>query len=238
MTDYHCHLFPVSTMGLPTSRIHRHGLGSGGRRIQYRLLHSSPDQRGLRQHPGHREAATRELQDVLDRAAIPLVLVPGMEYYLDEFLLDALAEPLLLPGNVFLVEASPHCDPQFIIEILYQAISKGLTPLIAHPERSKVFTKEGNGRSTGLNGIRNLLWPFNSKLKAQNPELEEASLLRSLGAMGCKFQGNLGSFAGWYGERVRHTAERLREAGVYTHFGSDAHSAQHVRGLQLAAPAP
>ena len=176
-------------------------------------------------------AATRELQGVLDRADIPLVLVPGMEYYVDEFLLDALADPLLLPGNVFLVEASPRCDPQFILETLYQAIRRGFTPLIAHPERCEVFTKEGNGQNKGFSGIKNLLWPFNSKFKAQSSELEEASLLHSLGSMGCKFQGNLGSFAGFYGERVKHQAERLRTAGVYTHYGSDLHAAKHVAML-------
>ena len=46
--------------------------------------------------------------------------------------------------------------------------------------------------------------------------------------MGCRFQGNIGSFAGVYGERVKHRALRNLRDGLYDCLGSDAHAS---RGL-------
>jgi protein-tyrosine phosphatase len=41
--------------------------------------------------------------------------------------------------------------------------------------------------------------------------------------MGCRFQGNIGSFAGIYGSSVRETALQYLREGVYDRLGSDAH---------------
>jgi protein-tyrosine phosphatase len=70
-------------------------------------------------------------------------------------------------------------------------------------------------------------------------------LLGRLRAMGCMFQGNLGSFAGLYGEEVRNVAGAHLAAGLYTHFGSDAHGlrglnrwlGQGLRAVAAAGPA-
>jgi protein-tyrosine phosphatase len=85
---------------------------------------------------------------------------------------------------------------------------------------------------------------LNPRLKTQNSSgprsgaKPDNSLLGYLKEIGCAFQGNLGSFAGRYGGRVRQAAERLREAGIYTHFGSDAHGVEHIRDLGLPASVP
>jgi len=173
-------------------------------------------------------AATRQLQVALNETGIPINLVPGCEYCVDEFLLENLSEPLLLPDNLLLVEVSSHTHPQFLSETLYQVIRKGLTPLIAHPERCELFASESAAQPTIVQMLTGLLgFAFNAQMNAQNSERAETSLLALLRAMGCKFQGNLGSFAGFYGERVQRHAEDFRASGLYTHYGSDLHSIRH-----------
>ncbi len=174
------------------------------------------------------------LQEELDRRGIALRLLPGREYYLDEFLAEHLQDPLPLGDTRFLlVEVPAHASVDFAKETCYRICSSGYTPMIAHPERCRLLDLAPMGNQG--KGIWGLF--FNSKLKTQNSKLASNSLLTYLQEIGCKFQGNLGSFSGRYGERVRHVAELLREAGVYTHFGSDAHEMEHTRDLSLSTSA-
>jgi protein-tyrosine phosphatase len=52
-----------------------------------------------------------------------------------------------------------------------------------------------------------------------------------LHTQGCLLQGNLGSLAGRYGPEVRRRALYLLHAGLYTHFGSDAHRLDGLEGM-------
>ena len=40
---------------------------------------------------------------------------------------------------------------------------------------------------------------------------------------GCRFQGNLGSFAGMYGDEIQQRAILFLKQGVYSCLGSDSH---------------
>jgi tyrosine-protein phosphatase YwqE len=67
---------------------------------------------------------------------------------------------------------------------------------------------------------------------------DNAETLNSLRSMGCLFQGNIGSFAGIYGERVKMRALRMLEMGLYDHLGTDAHRPRKLadwleRGLKV-----
>ncbi len=180
-----------------------------------------------------REGVTT-LQARLDTLGIDLRLLPGREYYLDEFLPEHLKDPLPLGDTrFFLVEVPSHAPVDFVKETFYRITCSGYTPMIAHPERCRLL--DPASQVTHGKGIWGSF--FNSKLKTQNSKLASNSLLTYLQEIGCKFQGNLGSFSGRYGERVRHVAELLREAGVYTHFGSDAHEMEHTRDLSLSTSA-
>ena len=64
--------------------------------------------------------------------------------------------------------------------------------------------------------------------------LSEADL-RQLHARGLRYQGNLGSLAGIYGPQVQKLARRLHRAGLYTTFGTDAHSPSMVEKMELSA---
>ena len=227
--DYHCHILPGLDDGpaeMGESLEMARALAVAG----FATVCCTPHRiRGVYETtPAQVRDATRQLQGALDGAGIPLKLVPGGEYYLDEFLLEHLTEPLLLPDKLLLVEVSSRAHAQFLTETLYQVIRKGLTPLIAHPERCELFATESAAQPAVVQKLLGLFdSAFNAKHKTQNSGREETSLLASLRAMGCKFQGNLGSFAGLYGERVRRQAEDFRASGLYTHYGSDLHSIRH-----------
>lgn len=57
--------------------------------------------------------------------------------------------------------------------------------------------------------------------------------IRALVNRGIALQGNLGSFAGYYGNRVRKIAQELRANELYTTYGTDSHSARMLSSLRL-----
>lgn len=64
--------------------------------------------------------------------------------------------------------------------------------------------------------------------------LEEADI-RALAARGIALQGNLGSLTGYYGTRVKAIAQALHADGLYTTWGTDAHSPGMLKSLKLTA---
>jgi protein-tyrosine phosphatase len=230
--DWHCHLLPGLDDGaadLEESVEMARILAAAG----FREVHCTPHciKGAYENAPGPVREEVAGLQRVLDEAGIPLRLQPGMEYPLDEFLPDVLADPLPLgDSSLILIEAPFQTIPPHLADIISQVIRRGLTPLIAHPERCELFDDpdEGNKRTRWI--------PFRSRVTdtQTEPPLRGTKLLERLRDMGCLFQGNIGSFAGFYGERGRRKAEQFRAMGLYSRYGSDLHSARH-RGILLMA---
>ncbi|MBT0653092.1 phosphoesterase [Geobacter luticola] len=184
-----------------------------------------------------------ELQERLKREGIPLTVLPGREYYLDEFLADCLDDPLPLGDTGLLLVELPRQVPEELVKsTLFRIRQKGFTPLIAHPERCKLLDPPPS--ETNQKGFLNSL--INSKFKIQNSsgpqlgsKLASNSLLAYLQEIGCAFQGNLGSFAGYYGHRARASAERMREMGLYSCFGSDGHNVEGLKEILVqGTPSP
>jgi protein-tyrosine phosphatase len=138
---------------------------------------------------------------------------------------------LPLHENVVLLEAYRQVQPRFLAETAYRIITvKHLRPLIAHPERYDMFDailpERRKGRIPGL-------WPWQWKSiglfdRRAYSFHDDTETLNSLRSMGCLFQGNIGSFAGIYGERVKMRALRMLEMGLYDHLGTDAHKARKL----------
>ena len=59
--------------------------------------------------------------------------------------------------------------------------------------------------------------------------------LTDLHARGLCYQGNLGSLTGLYGPQVQRLARRLHKAGLYTTWGTDAHSPGMITKMELVA---
>jgi protein-tyrosine phosphatase len=181
------------------------------------------------------EASTKEvifererLQLELDREGIGIKLLVGREYFLDEFLLDFIKQPLLLEGtNCIMIEISSHTPVDLIKDTLFAISRGGYIPYIAHPERCRLLELPVNGTN------RQGAWKtWFSRGRGDGNENEPGNeLLDYLKRLGCRFQANLGSFNGQYGERVRTNARYLEKTGTYTHSGTDAHSPDTVKAI-------
>jgi protein-tyrosine phosphatase len=178
------------------------------------------------------------LQERLNASGIPITLRSGREYCLDEYLQAALDDPLPLgDSRLVLVEIPPHATADMVRRLLYDVVRAGFTPVLAHPERSPLL--DPSGPPAGNGGIRGALGHLlggghrngharRSSDAAVNP------LLAYLRDLGCFFQGNLGSFNGFYGGQVKRTAESMRTAGLFDRYGSDVHSLEQAKRVLLS----
>ena len=176
-----------------------------------------------------------KLQKRLDTGGIPVALRSGREYCLDEFLQVELEDPLPLgDSRLILVEIPPHATADTVGRILYDVVRAGFTPVIAHPERCPLLASpapsNGNG---GIRGVLGHLMGGGHRNGNANIPSHAAgnTLLSYLRELGCSFQGNLGSFSGFYGGQVKSTAESMRGAGLYDRYGTDLHTAEQARIL-------
>lgn len=177
--------------------------------------------------------AVSVLQQRLDREGVAIQLFSGREYYLDEYLLEALKFPLPLENTDFiLIEIPSTAHADLVKRLLYTIRSAGQIPVIAHPERCRLFDQILPPPS-GI--VRSFINAFNRK-KEPYASLG-TDLLSYLLDIGCQFQGNLGSFSGLYGSRAQLSANYLKSSGVYSFFATDGHSAQGVDAvLKTASP--
>ena len=221
-TDYHCHLIPSIDDGssdlresIQMARI----LASFG----FGTVHCTPHRITGAYHndPERVSKATRTMQGILDQEGIPLLLVPGTEHYLDEYLVELLPGALTVASSRYLlVEAPFRSEREFVAALAQGVLRHGVTPLFAHPERCSPFAP-----SKAQEGLASRLWG-----KKKEPEME-GSLVMELRDAGCLFQGNLGSFAGYYGVEVKERALLFLRHGVYSCIGSDAHRSEGLAAL-------
>jgi protein-tyrosine phosphatase len=93
------------------------------------------------------EARLGEVRQALKSANIPLELAPNAEnFLLDEHLFERLGTPearLLGAGGYLLVEAPYTAPVTALPQMVFRMKLKGITPLIAHPERCLEFERPG-----------------------------------------------------------------------------------------------
>ncbi len=174
-------------------------------------------------------AATLNLQKKIHAVNIKVEILPGREYYLDEFIGSYLKHPLTLGKTKYiLIEIPNYVDGKFVKEVCFRIKCSGFIPMIAHPERCELFAASVKKKKTffELGGIKN---------KNATGVAKESGLITYLQEIGCAFQGNLGSFDGLYGHEVQQTANHLKEKKVFTHFGTDAHSLMNITRLNLSS---
>jgi protein-tyrosine phosphatase len=182
-----------------------------------------------------------ELQERLNSNNILLALRPGREYCLDEYLLNYLEDPLPLgDSHQILIEIPPLITADMVRQLLYGIVRSGFTPVIAHPERCHLL--EPAARPSGGRGFLDSIKSIFSggDRGVQDHEQSDStgnSLLDYLRDLGCSFQGNLGSFSGFYGRQVKTVAEALHSRGVYDRYGSDLHAPEQASKV-LQSPLP
>lgn len=182
---------------------------------------------------------TAELQQMIRSRDIPLTLLPGREYYLDEYLLHLLEDPLPLgDSKLILIEIPSSAAVEMVRQIFYEIVRAGFTPVVAHPERCALLTPRR--KHVENPGLWCAMARFMSGGVRQEPSHgagkgSDNPLLDYLRDLGCSFQGNLGSFNGFYGGQTKIAAEALRSLGVYDRYGSDLHAPEHARRI-LGSP--
>ena len=177
-------------------------------------------------------SAVSSLQTALREANIPLDIQPGREHYLDEFLDGYLQDPMPLGGTPYLMIEIPNNTPEeYVKESCFKIKRSGFVPMIAHPERCRLFAAPVQGRPSRF--------AF-SHADDKNAGLinAENGLIDYLKDIGCAFQGNFGSFHGMYGPEVQHTANLLKKHNLFTHYGTDAHSLKAVNFITDKQGAP
>jgi len=228
-TDYHCHILPGLDDGpkredesIEMARL----LASAG----YCQLYCTPHLiKGLFDVSTGAVLHERDrLQLELTREGIDIKLLVGREYYLDEFLLDFVTQPLLLEGtNCMMIEIPGRTSVELVKKTLVAVTSRGYTPLIAHPERCPLLQlREPEPQKV----VKGRGW-FSRSAAVQKSSQAGSELLPFLIELGCQFQCNLGSLGGRYGGRVKANALYLEETALYTHAGTDAHSPEAVMAV-------
>jgi protein-tyrosine phosphatase len=146
LCDLHCHLL--------------YGLDDGAKTLDetlqmarilvdlgFSIVAASPHNRPEYAPKAVAMARLGEVQSALQGAGIPLSLAPNAEnYLLDEQLVPSLGTKdarLLGKGSYVLVEAPYSAPVALLPEIIFRIKLKGVTPLIAHPERCYEFERKG-----------------------------------------------------------------------------------------------
>lgn len=84
-------------------------------------------------------------QDLVDNN-IPLKVFPGQEVHLTGDLLKAIFDDDILfmdSGNRYLLLEFPHNEvPEYAESMIFELTSRGITPVLAHPERNQGFQKD------------------------------------------------------------------------------------------------
>lgn len=235
MIDWHCHILPGLDDGaadMPQSLAMAAALAAAGFSTVYCTPHRM---RGCYEADNVQvRRGVIELQERLQESGIPLTLLPGCEYRLDEYLLASLAEDPLPLGEsrLILVEILPRLTAEMVQKVLYGVVRCGFTPVIAHPERCQLLEPvprhcEGNNFLAALKSFVN--GGHAASREQDLPDMIGPPLLDYLRELGCSFQGNLGSFKGFYGSRVQKAANGLKGLGIYDRYGSDLHSAEQAK---------
>lgn len=231
MIDWHCHILPGIDDGatdLESSLAMARSLVAAG----FTEVHCTPHLMKGCYESGNDQVrqAVSELQTALDCAGVLLKLSPGREYCLDEYLLDYLKDPLPLGGSrSILVEIPPRISGEMVRQFAFAVVRSGFTPVIAHPERCHLLEPaiRKSDRGGVFGALKRLVSPGDHD-RHSGDYGSGNSLLDYLRDLGCSFQGNLGSFNGFYGRHVKTVAEALRGRGIYDRFGSDLHAPEHA----------
>ncbi|HPD57729.1 MAG TPA: hypothetical protein PKW17_10855 [Smithellaceae bacterium] len=224
MLDYHCHILPFVDDG-PADMSEAVALAAELQRAGFTGIYCTP-------HliKGSYDADNKTvlkvlgvLQKQLKAESINIQLIPGREYYMDEYLFDYLDDPLPMGDtNYIMVEIPNHTPRRFAQEACFRIKRRGFVPLIAHPERNNRFFPRPASKPAFI--------PFIDLMSGAD-DLKPKEPLSYLKNIGCAFQANLGSFNGMYGTHARQTAVSLKERNTYTHYGTDAHSADALKSI-------
>jgi protein-tyrosine phosphatase len=145
--DLHLHLIPAVDDGCRTMD---DSLAMARALVSMGFVHAAPSPHHRPEYAPPDVALLRleELKAALAQHAIPLALSVNAEhFFLDDGLMSGLPSSRKIGGNTLLVEAPYTSALPMLTEIIFRMKVKGVTPLIAHPERCLEFEKKGSAQA-------------------------------------------------------------------------------------------
>ena len=137
-----------------------------------------------------------KLQDLADEEGIPIMIVPGTEYFFREEVMELFEDEQAIPfgdSEYVLVEFDPLAEKNYIRNSLRSIMSTAYTPVLAHVERyAKV--------------------------------MEDIDFVEGLRKMGVLIQVNASSVIGDNGWKTKSDVKKLLKRGIVDFIGTDAHS--------------
>ena len=224
LIDIHTHLLPGVDDGC---RDVRESVEAARRLADFGFTHAFCTPHVQREFPHNRPAqiapAVARLQAELDKAGVPLILVPGGENRLDDKTADTPPDDLVIlggdaggrGGRFFLFDTWEHEWPDYMERAVGRLMAHGVTPVMAHPERCPFVCSDPLDAADRLAEMGVLL-QLNSYLLAG-----ESAAKKNL-----------------YREPMVRCAERLIEFDYYSFLATDTHGAsgldERLEGLNNA----
>jgi protein-tyrosine phosphatase len=213
--DLHCHLLP--------------GVDDGARTLEdslemaralvdlgFSTVAPSPHARPEYAPPEQVAARLAELRAALEREGIALSLGRNAENVLDDAFLRALGTPaarMLGEGSVVLVEL-PYTTPvPPLLDILFRIRTKGVRPVIAHPERCLEFERKGRAAEAVRAGalLQLDVGALTGRYGGTAKKLSRAFLEEGLYALGATdLHGPVGARE-WVGKALAELRDRVGE---------------------------
>lgn len=141
-TDPHCHILPGLDDGSPNLNM---SLAMARRMVDVGIERVVATPHGAHPliethvHPDFVREQVQTLQQHLDREGLNLRLYPGTEVYVGRTVLKMYDDGELITwadqGRFILVELGFHQPCETMLDVIDGFIERGLTPIIAHPER-------------------------------------------------------------------------------------------------------
>lgn len=147
LIDLHCHMLPGVDDGAKDQTM---ALKLAQAAVEQGISHILLTPHHMDSHyVNHKQEViekTAVFQGVLKSEEIPLKVFPGQEVHLTGDLLDAVLKNDILfmdAGNRYLLLEFPHNEvPEYAEDMVFELTSRGITPVIAHPERNLGFQKK------------------------------------------------------------------------------------------------
>lgn len=221
MIDYHSHILPGIDDG-PENIDESVSMAATLHKIGFEKIYCTPHlMKGCYEADNRTVlSAVLSLQKKLNEENIKVEIRPGREYYLDEFLGHHLKHPLPMGKTKYImIEIPNYADQRYVKEACFRIKCSGFIPMIAHPERCRLFAISANKKKPFWGLGRN---------KGTGAKSREDGLITYLQEIGCAFQGNIGSLDGLYGKDVQQTAKYFKANKLFTHFGTDSHSLEDI----------
>lgn len=147
LVDLHCHILPGVDDGAKNLSM---SLGMAQDAVKQGITHILLTPHHMDgDYTNHKEDViqrTAQFQEELNIRDIPLTVFPGQEVHLTGELIQALdSDDILFMDEVgkYLLLELPHSGvPEYTEDMLFELLARGITPVIAHPERNHGFQKD------------------------------------------------------------------------------------------------